>query len=317
MYHVSGSISIVIPTKNRRDRLLEAVRSAIEVVPRPFEVIVVDGGSTDGSIERLKELEGRITLLRRDLPNAAATRNAGAAVAHGDYLGFLDSDDLILPGKIGCLGPALDRDTTLGLVHGRVMVVDARGEPKPNVTSALERVFALGERVGTTYDGLALVGQMLTSATLMRRQAFENIGGYDESLDTYEDLDLYLRLSMGWRLGFERCVSATYRVWPGNVAWDRTALGIIRVAEKHLAAPPDLTPAAAHRARYGFLRRLAEANHILVRPSETRRAALAAARLRPLGALADRRVRGPLLRSFLPAKLLARRRPAASDGINP
>jgi GT2 family glycosyltransferase len=180
------------------------------------------------------------------------------------------------------------------------------------MTSLLERAFQLGERVGTTYDGLALVGQMLTSATLMRRQAFDEIGGYDESLDTYEDLDLYLRLSLKWRLAFARCVTATYRIWPGNVGWDRTALGIIRVSEKHLAALPDLTPGAAHRARYGFLRRLAEANHILVRPSETRRAALAAARLRPFGALADRRVRGPLLRSLLPARLLARRRPAST-----
>lgn len=313
---MGGSISIVIPTKNRGELLLEAVRGALEVEPRPFEVIVVDGGSTDGSIERLNQLEGQITLLRRELLNAAATRNAGAAVARGDYLGFLDSDDLILPGKIGCLGPALDRDATLGLVHGRVMVVDARGEANPRVTSDLDRVFRLGERTGTTYDGLALVGQMLTSATLMRRQAFEGIGGYDESLDVYEDLDLYLRLSLGWRLGFEHCVSASYRVWPGNVAWDRTALGIIRVAEKHLAALPELTPAAANRARYGFLRRLAEANHILVRPSETRRAALGAARLRPLGALADRRVRGPLLRSFLPAKLLARRRPTSTGNFS-
>ena len=309
MYHVTGSISIVIPTKNRGELLLEAVRSALDVEPRPLEVIVVDGGSTDGSLERLDEVGDQITLLHRELPNAAATRNAGAAIARGDYLGFLDSDDSMLPGKIGCLGPALDRDTTLGLVHGRVMVVDAHGGANPRVTSEQERAFLLGERVGTTYDGLALICAMFTSATLIRRQAFEEIGGYDETVDVYEDLDLYLRLSSGWRLGYERCLAARYRVWPGNVAWDRTAMGVIRVAEKHLAALPALTPAAERRARYGFLRRLAEANHILVRPFETRRAALAAIRLRPLGAIADRQLRGPLVRSFLPRALLRRRRP--------
>jgi glycosyltransferase involved in cell wall biosynthesis len=310
MYHVSGSVSIVIPTKNRGNLLLEAVRSALEVKPRPLEVIVVDGGSTDGSLERLDELGDQIRLLRGKLPNAGATRNAGAAIARGDYLGFLDSDDTILPDKIGCLGRALDGDSTLGLVHGRTIVVDTHGWADQHATARQERAFQLGERVGTTFDGLALYCAMFTSATLIRRQAFHEIGGYDESLDAYEDWDLYLRISRRWRLGYEGCVSARYRIWPGNVAWDRTALGVIRVAEKHLADLPDLTTAAAHRARYGFLRRLAESNHVLVRPSETRRAAFAAARLSPLRALADKQVRGPLLRSFVPAALLRRRRPA-------
>jgi glycosyltransferase involved in cell wall biosynthesis len=305
---MSGSVSIVIPTKNRGHMLLEAVRSALEVTPPPLEVIVVDGGSTDGSLERLPE--GAITVLRGDLPNAAATRNAGAAIARGDYLGFVDSDDTIFPDKIGCLGPALDRDATLGLVHGGTIVIDAQGESDVSATARQQRAFRIGERIGTAYEGLAHFCAMITSATLIRRQAFEEIGGYDESLDTYEDWDLYLRLSLRWRLGYEQCVSARYRIWTGNVAWDRTALGVIRVAEKHLAALPDLAPAAVHRARYGFLRRLAESNHVLVRPAETRRAAIAAARLSPLRALVDRQVRGSLLRSFVPAAVLHRRRPA-------
>jgi len=309
MFYVNGSVSVVIPNKNRSTMVVEAVRSALEATPPPLEVIVVDSASTDGSIQQLAAFGDQITLVSKELPNAAATRNAGAAIARGDYLGFLDSDDAMLSGKVSCLGSALDRDERLGLVHGRTIVVDQRGQVDSNRTAEQELAFRKGEQIGTTFDGLALYCAMFTSATLIRRQAFEEVGGYDESLDVYEDWDLYLRLALRWRLGYEQCASAHYRVWPGNVTWRQTALGVIQVAEKHLANFPDLAPAAARKARYALLRRLAEANHILVRGPQTRRAAIAAARLQPLRAIADRQVRGPLVRSFLPASMLRRRRP--------
>jgi hypothetical protein len=151
---------------------------------------------------------------------------------------------------------------------------------------------------------------MFTSATLIRRSAFESVDGFDESLDAYEDWDLYLRLSLRWRLLYADCPAATYRIWSGNVGWRRTAEWTIRVAEKHLAALPDLSPADRERARYGFLRRLASSHHVLVERSPARRSAVAAVRLAPRRALRDPDVRRPLLRSFLPARVLSRRRPA-------
>jgi glycosyltransferase involved in cell wall biosynthesis len=309
MLYVNGSVSVVIPTKNRGSKVVEAVRSALEASPAPLEVIVVDGASTDGSLGWLAEFGDRVKVISQDLPNAAATRNVGAGVARGDYLGFLDSDDTMLPAKIACLGAALDRDGELGLVHGRTIVIDQLGQVDKGRTAEQEQAFLKGEQVGTTFEGLALYCAMFTSATLIRRRAFEEVGGYDEALDVYEDWDLYLRLSLGWRLGYEACAAARYRVWPGNVAWDRTALGVVRVAEKHLANMPHLPAPTVKRARYALFRRLAEANHILVRSTETRNAAFAAARLLPMRAIADRQVRGPLIRSFLPASLLNRRRP--------
>jgi glycosyltransferase involved in cell wall biosynthesis len=309
MLYVNGSVSVVIPNKNRGTMVVEAVRSALDASPAPFEVIVVDGASGDGSLDLLAEFGDRIKVISRDLPNAAATRNVGAAMARGDYLGFLDSDDAMLPAKIACLGSALDRDDRLGLVHGRTIVVDKLGHVDAGRTTEQDQAFLKGEQIGTTFEGLALYCAMFTSSTLIRRRAFEEVGGYDESLDVYEDWDLYLRLSLRWRLGYEKCATARYRVWPGNVAWDHTALGVVRVAEKHLTNMPALSPRTMKQARYALFRRLTEANHILVRGSQTRRAAIAAARLLPMRAFADRQVRGPFIRSFLPASMLSRRRP--------
>jgi hypothetical protein len=90
------------------------------------------------------------------------------------------------------------------------------------------------------------------------------------------------------------------------VRWDNTARGVVQVAEKHLASPPGRLSA---EARYAFYRRLATSHHILLERRPTQRAALSAIRARPLGALADPGVRGPVLRSLLPRALARRRRP--------
>src|SRR5262245_60574454 len=100
---MSHVVSVIVPTRQRGPLLVESVRSALAAPAPPAEVIVVDAGSTDGSIETVAELLPNVRVLRGDFRNAAASRNAGAAAASGDYLAFLDSDDLMLDGKTSCL----------------------------------------------------------------------------------------------------------------------------------------------------------------------------------------------------------------------
>jgi hypothetical protein len=308
---MSSAVSVIIPTRDRGGLLVDAVRSALAVPRPPAEVIVVDAGSTDGSVEEAAELDGAVRVLRGAFRNAAVSRNAGAAEAAGDYLGFLDSDDLMLAGKTSCLVDALAADARAALVHGTTQGIGELGEPLLQETAAQQASFAEARRLGTSYGALAGFCAMFTSATLIRRDAFEHVGGYDESLDAYEDWDLYLRLALNWRLSYVDCPAAQYRLWSGNVGWRRTAQWTIRVAEKHLAALPELSPAERETARYGFLRRLASSNHVLVERSAARRSALAALRAAPVRGLRDPDVRRPLVRSFLPARVLRARRPEA------
>ena len=305
---MSSGVSVIIPTRDRGRLLVDAVRSALTAPEPPLEVIVADAGSSDGSVDALAEFGDAVRIVNGGR-NAATGRNAGADAARGEYLGFLDSDDLMLPGKTTCLVEALAAAPDAALVHGTTEVVDERGALLPEQTSAQRASFTHGQRLGTSYAALAGYCAMFTSATLMRRSAFESAGGFDESLDAYEDWDLYLRLSLRRRLLYADCPAAIYRIWPGNVGWRRTAEWTIRVAEKHLAALPDLPAAERERARYGFLRRLASSHHVLVERSPARRSAMAAVRLAPRRALRDPDVRRPLVRSFLPARILSRRRP--------
>jgi len=305
---MASDVSVIIPTRDRGRLLLDAVRSALAVPEPPAEVIVVDAGSSDASIEALVELGDAVRVVRGG-GNAATSRNIGASAATSEYLGFLDSDDVMLAGKTTCLVDALAADSGTALVHGTTEVIDEDGMLQPEQTALQRAAFAEGDRLGTSYAAIAEFSAMFTSATLMRKSALESVGGYDEALDAYEDWDLYLRLSLRWRLSYADCLAARYRIWSGNVGWRRTAEWTIRVADKHLAALPELPPAERERARYGFLRRLASSHHILVERSPARRSALEAMRLSPRRALLDRDVRRPLVRSFLPARLLQARRP--------
>ena len=89
--------SVIIPTFNRIDLLKETIASINRQAYQSYEVIVVDDGSTDGTIAWLAENEPSIPIVRQDRQGPGAARNAGARIARGAYLAFLDSDDLWLP----------------------------------------------------------------------------------------------------------------------------------------------------------------------------------------------------------------------------
>jgi hypothetical protein len=274
--------------------------------------VVVDCGSTDGTRDVVRPFGDDVRLIERGLPNAASARNVGLAETRSPFVGFLDSDDEALPGKTGGLGSELDARPSVALIHGTMEVIEADGRLSPQRTSRVDEERAKGRAVGTDYPALASFCSMYTSATLMRRDALEQIGGFDESLDVYEDWDLYLRLSLSWGLEYAEVPAARYRAWPGNVAWDRTAAGVCRVAEKHLGMLPSVPGAMRAEAEWGFLRRLASSRYTLVELAEARKAAWAALRSKPARTLADRDLRRVLARSWLPPRVLERRRSARS-----
>ena len=147
---MSSAVSVIIPTRDRGRLLAEAVRSALELPQPPLEVIVVDAGSTDGSTD---DLEGA-RVLRVGPRNAAAARNAGAAVATGEYLGFVDSDDVALDGKTTCLAEELDADDRCARArHDRG---DRRARRAAARADGAQRTSFHGRaQIGTTYPAIA------------------------------------------------------------------------------------------------------------------------------------------------------------------
>lgn len=300
----ASGISIVIPTRNRGAYLLEAVESVFVAPTVPLDVVVVDDGSTDDSVEELRRRYPLVEVIEGSFGNAARARNAGAAAAQGDLLGFLDSDDLMLAGKTGALVEQLRRDRSLALVHGQTQVITHDRSLNAKLTEQHARSFEHGAAVGLDYVGLAAFCAMYTSATVIRRSHFDAVGGFDESLDAYEDWDLYLRLSLAGRLEYVSVPAAMYRVWPGNVGSVETARWTARVARKHLEELPPLSRRHDRRVRFALHRRVATSKNVLGSRRAARREAVAAASAAPVQAATDGTLWRVVLRSMSPNVVL-------------
>jgi glycosyltransferase involved in cell wall biosynthesis len=301
-------VAVVIPTLNRAALLKESIATALACQPAPAEIVVVDCGSSDDTALVVRGFGSDVEFIEKDLPNVAAARNVGLAATSAPYVGFLDSDDQALPGKTGGLALELDSAGGATLVHGSTEVIDAEDREVPSETAshAAGRVKACS--LGTDYASLASFCSMHTSATLMRRTALEKIGAFDESLDTYEDWDLYLRLSLVGVLRYTDLAAARYRLWPGNVSWDRTAAGVVQVARKHLAGLGHVPADQRKAAEFGFQCRLAGSHYTLLQLDQARSAAISAVRLDPRRAFAAPEVRRALTRWVIPRRILRDRR---------
>lgn len=180
--------SFVIPCYNHGRFVAEAVRSCLDQIDTSVEVIVVDDGSDDGSTPAAcDELEsGSVRVVHQHNAGLPAARNAGAKLANGQFLVFLDADDWVEPTFASKLGALLDQDTDASHAYCQEHLTDLGND-------VVWRVPA--------WDPILLMVTNLHPVTcLIRRDRFEAAGGFDEGMtEGYEDWDLWLRFaSRGW-----------------------------------------------------------------------------------------------------------------------
>jgi glycosyltransferase involved in cell wall biosynthesis len=192
-------ISVILPVFNGRRFLAGAVRSVLAQSLLPCELIVVDDGSTDGSLEELETLPPApfpVRVLRQANAGQSAARNAAAREATGEYLAFLDQDDAWYPRHLEELVAPLAADPAVGWAYCDFDEMDLDGHL---VTRAFMRAQGVAHPKRTIYDCVSGDLMVLPSASVMRRAAFEQAGGFDESLCGYEDDDLFVRFfRLGW-----------------------------------------------------------------------------------------------------------------------
>jgi GT2 family glycosyltransferase len=184
--------TVVIPTYQRRERLLRALRSVRAQQFRDYEIVVVDDGSSDGSAEAVLEFGG-VRLFRQENRGPGAARNAGARQAIGDYLAFLDSDDCWLPWTLGRYADVLRRHGMPTWLYGSGFADAA--------TSGIGEGPLVARHYATFLDCAAETGVMpMMNGIAVRRETFLRHGGFPESIRVGEDFDLWLRL--GTEQGF-------------------------------------------------------------------------------------------------------------------
>ncbi|MCZ6451731.1 MAG: glycosyltransferase [Deltaproteobacteria bacterium] len=181
-------VSVIIPTFDRRSMVGDAVESVLKQSHSRYELIVVDDGSQDGTVERLQRYGSRITVLSQPHRGVAAARNSGARWSGGRYLAFLDSDDLWHPNKLETQISVMNRNPSVQIcqteeiwVRNGVRVNPKKRHHKPS-----------GDIFRASLD-LCLVSP---SAVMMTRELFMRLGGFDETFDVCEDYDLWLRIAV-------------------------------------------------------------------------------------------------------------------------
>jgi GT2 family glycosyltransferase len=198
-------VTVVIPTWNGRELLDAALASLREQRFRDFEVVVVDNGSTDGTVEHLREAEPEVEVLA--LPENhgfAGAVNAGIGRAHGDYVALLNNDMELDPGWLAELVAALDADPRAGSAASKLRmlrepgVLDGAGDIVTWYGATWRR--GHGEPDRGQYDEPGIVASPCAGAALYRRRALDEVGGFDERFFAYlEDADWGLRAQLaGW-----------------------------------------------------------------------------------------------------------------------
>jgi len=185
---VSPVVSVIIPTYNRWPMVGEAIESVLAQSYRAWELIVVDDGSTDRTCEHLALYGSNIRYISRQRSGVAAARNHGVGSATGQYVAFLDSDDLWMPKKLEIQTAFMEQHPEVQICQTEEIWIrrGVRVNPKAKHAKPSGDIFR---------SSLALC-LVSPSAVMMTKRLFIESGGFDESFPVCEDYDLWLRISV-------------------------------------------------------------------------------------------------------------------------
>ena len=180
-------ISVVIPTLNRCFTLQRAIESVLQQALMPCEVIVVDNGSSDGTLDLIKSKSPTVRILHEKKIGVSAARNRGIKAAQGRWVALLDSDDEWLPNK---LRRQIESYTNCGK-SVRVIHTNELWRKNNLLVNQLKKHKKTG---GNIFNQCLLLCCISPSSVLLRKDLFNDFGYFDENLPACEDYDLWLRI---------------------------------------------------------------------------------------------------------------------------
>lgn len=213
-------ISVLIPTYNRRQYLVEAIRSVQAQTCSDWEIVVVDDGSTDDSRSAVEAFGGAVRYFCQPNQGVSSARNLAFGRSTSVYVMFLDSDDTLLPNALADLATALDADPDCDVVYSDGYVVDEAGTRLATLSDYSPRPFA------DTLETFVLGPPLGFHGTLFRRAMLDQIDGpFDVQMLGYEDWDMMLRLkAAGASFRFLPSFTACYRFHGGNKSAPKSSL---------------------------------------------------------------------------------------------
>lgn len=245
-------VSVVIPTYNMARYLAEAVQSVLDQTYPHFEIHVIDDGSTDNPREAIAHLMASGRIQFHAIPNSGQgkAKNVGIRASRGQFIAFLDADDLWVPDKLERQLPLFTRPG-IGVVYTDFSRIDASGAPLPR-----GRVVP---RTGWITNELLIDNFVTGMASIVRRECFEAVGLFDESIPMGIDYDLWLRISTKFEFEYLDYVTYLYRFWGGQMSknFEKRLECAIIIMKRLIESNPGLVPpevenvAWAHTFTYG------------------------------------------------------------------
>jgi glycosyltransferase involved in cell wall biosynthesis len=190
--------SILMPVFNEGRHLRKAMDSVLQQTFTDFELIVIDDGSTDSSVELIRSYQPRVKLLQQCHKGAEVARNNGAAIAKGEYLVFLDGDDFFFPFALATLDRVIRHFDSPPLVLATVLFFDDEQDvpvPSPNPIEVFKYKNYLSR---SRPAGSATRAANLTDSIVVKRSVFVDVGGMrNSSPETFYNEDSHLLLKLG------------------------------------------------------------------------------------------------------------------------
>ncbi len=199
-------VSIVIPAYNKADWTIKTVESVLAQTYPQIEIIVVDDGSTDDTPRAMERFAGRIRYVRKANGGACSARNLGIKEGKGEFVGFLDCDDLYLPQKVEESVCFLKQNPLVGMVHTAAYFIDEQDQVTGRYSHPKSRT------AGWIAKRLAGGNYICNSTVLLRRECLDKTGLFDESIFSPADWDLWLRVAEQYPIGYIDQPLTQYRV---------------------------------------------------------------------------------------------------------
>ena len=209
-----ATISVIIPTYNRANTLKRAIDSVLLQDFDDFELIIVDDCSTDGTkgiVETYKD--SRICYYRctHNL-GASGARNYGVTKSNGEYIAFHDSDDEWIQGKLTKQIKYAKQHPEYGLIYGKMDIICQ------NERGVFPNSLVLGDLEGDIYQWLLCRNTIGAPTMFLKKEVFENVGGFDDSLRCLEDWEFAIRISKKYQIGYIDDVLIRVYSEPGGVS---------------------------------------------------------------------------------------------------
>ncbi|MGB3491325.1 MAG: glycosyltransferase family A protein [Elainellaceae cyanobacterium] len=230
------SVSIIIPAYNAEETILETIHSVREQTYQDFEILVIDDGSKDRTVEIVKEVDDpRIKVFTYPNGGVSVARNRGIERSTGEFLAFIDNDDLWTPDKLELQLHALDKNKDADAIYSWSVNMVDDGE---------SRIFVSGSQptaTGNIYAEL-LLGNFIGNGSniLVRRKVIDEIGGYEPGL-SFSDWDFCLRTAAKFQFAAVPKVQILYRRASGSMSSQVDAMekAGLRALERNFASAPE------------------------------------------------------------------------------